>query len=121
MGSDALARAIEDIADGNSVDWPALRAGIGTEALALVKGLEIIGGVAQLHRLAGSSDLPSDAPPGTNPGILSSTTTVIPMEHAQSWGRYRLIESVGQGSFGTVYRAWDPELEREVAIKILHP
>jgi hypothetical protein len=121
VGSDALARAIEEIADGNPIDWPALREGVGTEALALVKGLEIIGGVAQLHRLAGTPDAPSDGPPGTNPGILCTTTAVVPMEHAQSWGRYRLLESVGQGSFGTVYRAWDPELEREIAIKILHP
>src|SRR5205823_10188238 len=39
----------------------------------------------------------------------------------ETWGRYRLIEKVGEGNFGSVYRAWDPELEREVAIKILHP
>jgi predicted Ser/Thr protein kinase len=38
----------------------------------------------------------------------------------QRWGRYRLTELVGAGSFGSVYRAWDPELEREVAVKILH-
>ena len=39
----------------------------------------------------------------------------------ETWGRYRLVEKVGEGSFGSVYRAWDSELEREVAVKILHP
>ena len=36
------------------------------------------------------------------------------------WGRFHLLEKVGEGSFGSVYRAWDPQLERQVAIKILH-
>jgi tetratricopeptide (TPR) repeat protein len=34
-------------------------------------------------------------------------------------GRYRLIEAVGAGSFGVVYRAEDPELDRIVALKLL--
>src|SRR5688572_24674041 len=36
------------------------------------------------------------------------------------WGRFHLLEKVGEGSFGSVYRAWDPQLERQIAIKILH-
>jgi WD40 repeat protein/tRNA A-37 threonylcarbamoyl transferase component Bud32 len=36
----------------------------------------------------------------------------------QTLGRYELIDIVGAGSFGTVYKARDPELDRVVAIKI---
>jgi hypothetical protein len=55
----------------------------------------------------------------------ASTTHTCPgaattVETAQWWGRYRLDQKVGEGAFGCVYRAWDPELEREVAVKILH-
>ena len=33
-------------------------------------------------------------------------------------GRYELIERVGHGAFGNVYRARDPKLDREVAVKL---
>ena len=36
-------------------------------------------------------------------------------------GRYRLQEQVGQGGMSVVYRAFDLALEREVAVKVLHP
>ena len=35
------------------------------------------------------------------------------------WGHLRLIESVGRGAFGQVYRAWDSHLDREVALKVI--
>lgn len=38
-----------------------------------------------------------------------------------TWGSLRLIQRVGQGSFGEVYRAFDTTLEREVALKLLLP
>ncbi|HTX10333.1 MAG TPA: protein kinase [Solirubrobacteraceae bacterium] len=36
-------------------------------------------------------------------------------------GRYELIELIGEGTFGRVYRGYDRRLEREVAIKVIKP
>ncbi len=35
-------------------------------------------------------------------------------------GRYKLVELIGAGAMGEVYRAEDPDLGRDIAIKILH-
>ncbi|MHC1783619.1 MAG: substrate-binding domain-containing protein [Anaerolineaceae bacterium] len=45
--------------------------------------------------------------------ILGATMT--------SLGKYELHEQLGRGGFGTVYRAVDAALGREVALKVLHP
>lgn len=36
-------------------------------------------------------------------------------------GRWQILRRLGRGATGTVYEAHDPELERRVAIKVLHP
>jgi serine/threonine protein kinase len=39
----------------------------------------------------------------------------------QTLGRYEIIKSLGEGALGAVFKARDPELQREVAIKIVQP
>jgi serine/threonine-protein kinase len=43
----------------------------------------------------------------------------LPSSDAPRWGHLLLLEKVGAGAFGEVYRAWDTKLEREVALKLL--
>jgi serine/threonine protein kinase len=49
---------------------------------------------------------PADAP-GVE-GKNRSTGTI---------GKYEIVEKIGSGGFGTVYKAWDPVIKRHVAIK----
>ena len=38
----------------------------------------------------------------------------------QTWGSLQILQEIGHGGFGVVYRAWEPALTREVALKILN-
>ena len=42
-----------------------------------------------------------------------------PLPRGTSIGRYILIDVVGHGGMGVVYRAYDPELDRRIAIKLV--
>lgn len=39
----------------------------------------------------------------------------------ETLGRYRVLDTLGVGGFATVYRVYDPALDRDVALKVLHP
>ena len=43
-----------------------------------------------------------------------------PRVTSASLGPYDILSLIGAGGGGEVYRAWDPRLERHVALKVLH-
>jgi serine/threonine protein kinase/WD40 repeat protein len=56
--------------------------------------------------------------PGTClPGSADRTDWSLPLP----FGRFEVLHKLGQGSFGAVWKAYDPVLKRFVAIKALHP
>jgi eukaryotic-like serine/threonine-protein kinase len=66
-----------------------------------------------------------ESPPTVTPSL--ATEIGGPIDWGQTWargslgslGRFQLRERLGDGGFGQVFRAYDPRLDRDVAIKVL--
>jgi len=97
------------IADGAQVDWVQADAQVGGRELRLVRHLRIIDSVAGVYR--------------TLPSLVEDEASASPRPdypEGPRWGRLILLDRIGRGSSADVFRAWDAELQREVALKLLH-
>ncbi|MEM6989500.1 MAG: serine/threonine-protein kinase [Myxococcota bacterium] len=54
-------------------------------------------------------------------GVLAKvSSSLFGTDDRPQFGRFTLLDQVGAGAMGTVYSAFDPELDRKIAIKLLH-
>ena len=101
------------ILEGTPVDWGSAEATAEASDRPLLRQLHVVAEIAALHRRSGR--VPATETPRDSAIVAPGPNT--------SWGDLRLIERIGRGTFGDVYRAWDPHLDRDVALKLLraHP
>ena len=97
---DDLLGLATSVGDGTPLDWAALHTTHRDSDPALLRELEIIARVAEVHREAANS------------------ASSAPDDEATRWGDLLIQEEIGSGSFGRVFRAHDPRLERDVALKL---
>ena len=99
------------IADGQNPDWDAAESGAADEGeRILIRQLRSASLIGRARACLYTSSLVGEIL-GPRPSLSSGAT----------WGPLHIIEKVGRGRFGDVYRAWDPTLDREVALKLLRP
>jgi serine/threonine-protein kinase len=69
----------------------------------------------------GRADRLAHALPSPPPAPVAAPTLAGLPEGGADFGRWRLVREIGRGASGAVYVARDEELDRELALKILHP
>lgn len=109
---DRAADGVDDIAgsilDGRHVDWNRVDTEPGLDAVT-VRALRDLERITEFSRELQETQL---APKGSNP---------LPASETERWGDLTLLELIGTGARGEVWRAWDPTLQRDVALKFLQP
>src|SRR5581483_10195181 len=110
--SDRLLSVATAIAGGGRVSWAeeAQRAASKDEAATLKTLREFEELLNALRRADRDDDTPSLAAPASAP---TSTAAI------ERWGHLKIMDTIGRGSFATVYRAHDDKLDADVALKLL--
>lgn len=105
-----LLRVASSISDGAAVDWARLQPPPGdAHASVVLREMAMLEQIASFHRTGQESGTPTSDPRTPN----------VEVAQPHTWGHFRLLDKIGEGAFGVVYRARDTKLESEVALKLL--
>jgi TolB-like protein/Tfp pilus assembly protein PilF len=96
------------VADLKQIDWSEAESTAEPGQRHLIRQLEVLARLAQVHR-----QVVEDPAPRTD------SAAADPSKGPTHWGALELRRELGKGGFATVHVAWDPRLEREVALKVL--
>jgi len=116
---DRLVDLAAALSDGAAIDWDAAESAAATESERLqIRGLRRVRGMADAQ-VASSSQ--ADGSGRAYDSLMHPTGGTASSGAAPpvTWGALRAIEKIGRGQFGDVYRAHDPRLDRDVALKLL--
>src|SRR4051812_15481237 len=110
---DAFESLLESVADGTEVDWAALDSSASTSAeRTRYRNLRLVARVAELHRTLVIDE-------GQRDESLPALRVESPPKDPRTWGQLSITSRVASGAFGQIYRAHDPGLNRDVALKLL--
>jgi serine/threonine-protein kinase len=113
------------IADGTPIDWTASSsslAGAQGEHSSVLVRLQCLERLVRGHDAVRTRAGRPDRASGHDTLLTEARRTrhAAPTEPLRvHWGPLIVLEKIGRGSFGDVYRAWDPRLDREVALKLI--
>lgn len=112
----------DSVADGSDVDWAVATAGSDVDA-ELIEQLRVIDAVARIHRSQLNTGTEAEATPAAPAAAQEPKRNeaggTSGLQPGERWQHLIIVERVGGGTFGDVYRARDTHLDREVALKLL--
>ena len=113
---DPLDDLAASVSDRGSADWPDLEPA-DDDLRRHMDALEKISRIAAFNRALQRAGDAKRAPAGDAKRAPNGMLAIAVPESAIRWGDLALLEQVGAGTSGEVWRAWDVRLQREVALK----